>query len=104
MERKKKNKKLIHESRFFITLWGLIMHLILLWGVLDANFHSPIISGLPVVPMPKDSPAKRVLIFIADGLRFRTFRDHTPPYLKYVNVLILQAINAFLLLHSVIFH
>ena len=69
------------------------MHIILLWGVLDANFHSPIISGLPAVPMPKGPPAKRVLIFIADGLRFRTFRDYMPPYLKYVSTFIFQEID-----------
>ena len=84
----KENKKPIKNSRVFIILWGFIMHLILLWGVLDANFHSPIISGLSVVPMPKGAPAQRIFIFVADGLRYRTFRDHIPPYLKYFSFLI----------------
>ncbi|XP_014221295.1 GPI ethanolamine phosphate transferase 1-like [Trichogramma pretiosum] len=78
-------KKLLYSrSHIFIILWGFVMHIILLYGVLDANFHSPIISELPSVPMPKGPPAKRVLIFVADGLRFRTFKNHIPPYLNSV--------------------
>lgn len=78
----KENDKPAQLSRTFIILWGLFMHIILLWGVMDANFHSPVIPGLPVIPMPNGSPAKRVFIFVADGLRYRTFKDYTPPYLK----------------------
>lgn len=59
------------------------MHLILLWGVLDVNFHSPIIRGLPIVPAPSEPPAKRLLLFVADGLRFQTFIEKPPPYLRY---------------------
>ena len=79
---KKKNWK-IKTDYVFITIWGFMMHIILLWGVLDANFHSPIIHGLPVISMPENSPAKRIFIFVADGLRFRTFKNDIPPYLKY---------------------
>ncbi|KAG7200113.1 hypothetical protein KM043_000557 [Ampulex compressa] len=61
--------------------WGLIMHLCLLWGVLDVNFHSPIVRGLPIVQPPSNAPAKRLLLFVADGLRYRTFIETPPPYL-----------------------
>ncbi|XP_070158756.1 GPI ethanolamine phosphate transferase 1 isoform X1 [Polyergus mexicanus] len=67
---------------YLFGLWGLIVHLILLWGVLDANFHSPIIKELPVVSAPSGSPAKRVLLFVADGLRFQTFIDKPSPFLR----------------------
>ncbi|XP_071558894.1 GPI ethanolamine phosphate transferase 1 [Temnothorax nylanderi] len=69
-------------KNYLFVLWGLTMHLILLWGVLDVNFHSPIIRGLPVVPAPSGPPAKRLLLFVADGLRFQTFIENPPPYLR----------------------
>lgn len=68
---------------YLFYLWGLTMHLFLLWGVLDVNFHSPIINELPIVSAPNGAPAKRVLLFVADGLRFQTFVDKPPPYLRY---------------------
>lgn len=74
---------------YLFSLWGFIVHLILLWGVLDVNFHSPIIKDLPVVPAPSGSPAKRVLLFVADGLRFQTFIDKPPPFLRYSSKLFL---------------
>ncbi|KAL0130778.1 hypothetical protein PUN28_002415 [Cardiocondyla obscurior] len=69
-------------NNYLFTLWGLTMHLILLWGVLDINFHSPIIRGLPIVPASSEPPAKRLLLFVADGLRFQTFIEKPPPYLR----------------------
>ncbi|PBC33927.1 GPI ethanolamine phosphate transferase [Apis cerana cerana] len=60
------------------------MHLIFLWGTLDINFHSPIIQELPNVSILKNPPAKRLVLFIADGLRFRTFIETPPKFLKHV--------------------
>lgn len=68
---------------YLFGLWGLIMHLVLLWGVVDVNFHTPIIKELPVVAAPRGAPAKRVVLFVADGLRFQTFMYKPPPYLRY---------------------
>jgi len=76
------------DNNYLFALWGLIMHLILLWGVLDVNFHSPIIRGMPIVPAPNGAPAKRLLLFVADGLRFQTFIEKPPPYLRYLVELI----------------
>lgn len=76
------NYKVQYKNNTFLMLWGFLMHLILLWGVMDANFHSPIITNLTTVQMPTGSPAKRVIIFLADGLRYRTFKEDIPPYLK----------------------
>lgn len=70
-----------YNSKICIILWGIVMHIVLLWGVMDANFHSPIIPGLVPVPMPSEAPAKRLFIFVADGLRYRTFAENPPPYL-----------------------
>lgn len=87
--RKYKKQWLETGNDYLFSLWGLIVHLILLWGVLDVNFHSPIIKDLPVVPAPSGSPAKRVLLFVADGLRFQTFIDKPPPFLRYSSKLFL---------------
>lgn len=70
------------KSDHIFTLWGFLVHGLFLWGVLDVNFHSPIIRGLNPVPLPEGAPAKRVMLFVADGLRFRTFIQYMPPYLR----------------------
>lgn len=67
---------------YLFVLWTLIIHFVFLWGVLDINFHSPIIQGLPIVPGLKNAPAKRLILLVADGLRYRTFKENIPPYLK----------------------
>ncbi|CAK9808629.1 GPI ethanolamine phosphate transferase 1 [Anthophora plagiata] len=74
----------IMSNNYLFIMWGLAMHLILLWSVLDVNFHSPIIQELSNVPILKDAPAKRLVLFVADGLRFRTFIKTTPTFLKHV--------------------
>ncbi|KOC64725.1 GPI ethanolamine phosphate transferase 1 [Habropoda laboriosa] len=79
------NKKFnIVNNNYLFIIWGLTMHLILLWGVLDVNFHSPIIQKLPNVPILKNAPAKRMVLFVADGLRFRTFIETPPTFLRHV--------------------
>lgn len=57
------------------------MHLLVLWGVLDVNFHSPILKDLRSISPPSGAPAKRLILIVADGLRFRTFLENPPPYL-----------------------
>ncbi|XP_046832872.1 GPI ethanolamine phosphate transferase 1 isoform X2 [Vespa crabro] len=88
-EYKQRNKKAYPYAynkydTYLFVLWTLIIHFVFLWGVLDINFHSPIIQGLPVVPGLKNAPAKRLILLVADGLRYRTFRENIPPYLKNV--------------------
>ncbi|XP_048261823.1 GPI ethanolamine phosphate transferase 1 isoform X3 [Bombus terrestris] len=79
------NKKFnIVDNNYSFIIWGLAMHLILLWGVLDVNFHSPIIQELPNVPILRNAPAKRLVLFVADGLRFRTFIEAPPKFLKHI--------------------
>lgn len=86
---KYKKRWLESDRNYLFYLWGLTTHLFLLWGVLDVNFHSPIIKELPVVPAPNGAPAKRVLLFVADGLRFQTFIDKPPPYLRYRQIVVI---------------
>lgn len=77
------NKKFnVRNSNYLFVIWGLAMHLIILWGILDINFHSPIIQDLPNVPILNNAPAKRLVLFVADGLRFRTFIEAPPKFLR----------------------
>ncbi|XP_029154828.1 GPI ethanolamine phosphate transferase 1-like isoform X2 [Nylanderia fulva] len=71
----------IPDNSYLFGLWGFYMHFVLLWSVLDVNFNSFIIKELPVISAPSGPPAKRLLLFVADGLRFQTFIDKTPPFL-----------------------
>lgn len=96
-------------NNYLFALWGLTMHLILLWGVLDVNFHSPIIRGMPIVPAPNGAPAKRLLLFVADGLRFQTFIEKPPPYLRFYGTsfyicLLLKKNNKVLLFYVISFN
>ncbi|XP_015113020.1 GPI ethanolamine phosphate transferase 1 isoform X1 [Diachasma alloeum] len=69
------------KNEYILGLWGFAMHLTILWGVLDVNFHSPILRDLSPVPPVDGPPAKRLFLFIADGLRYRTFAKSTPNFL-----------------------
>ncbi|XP_011312967.1 uncharacterized protein [Fopius arisanus] len=70
-----------HKSEYLFRVWGIAMHLVILWGVLDANFHSPVLRNLSPVPPVKEPPAKRLFLFVADGLRYKTFAKSTPNFL-----------------------
>nr|XP_034192608.1 GPI ethanolamine phosphate transferase 1 isoform X1 [Osmia lignaria]XP_034192609.1 GPI ethanolamine phosphate transferase 1 isoform X1 [Osmia lignaria]XP_034192610.1 GPI ethanolamine phosphate transferase 1 isoform X1 [Osmia lignaria] len=81
------NKKFnVRNRNYLFVILGLAMHLIILWGILDINFHSPIIQDLPNVPILNNAPAKRLVLFIADGLRFRTFIEAPPKFLKQIMI------------------
>lgn len=68
---------------YLFGVCGVIVHLIILWGVLDANFYSPVLNDLPSVKPLSGAPAKRLFLFVADGMRYRTFSSEPAPFLKY---------------------
>lgn len=48
----------------------LVVHTILLYSIFDIYFTSPILNGMKVhPPRIKEPPAKRLVLFISDGLR-----------------------------------
>ncbi|CAG5106878.1 Similar to PIGN: GPI ethanolamine phosphate transferase 1 (Homo sapiens) [Cotesia congregata] len=69
---------------YLFGICGLIVHLVILWGVLDANFYSPVLNDLPVVEPLSGAPAKRLFLFVADGMRYRTFSSEPAPFLKNI--------------------
>ncbi|XP_055319471.1 GPI ethanolamine phosphate transferase 1 [Sitodiplosis mosellana] len=70
-----------------IIAFGLIAHALFLASIFQIYFQSPVISGLQAQPNLNDSPAKRLVLFVADGLRAESFfRDNLQqtPYLRSV--------------------
>ena len=54
---------------------GVIMHLVIFYSIFDAYFKSRLVHGMNPVKMPKnhESPAKRLVLIVADGLRSDSF-------------------------------
>jgi phosphatidylinositol glycan class N len=61
------------EIKFLLT--GVLVHLIIFYSIFDVYFKSPIVSGVePIERLTlKPSPAKRLVLFVADGLRADSF-------------------------------
>lgn len=77
-----------HRELFFL---GVLVHLVLLYSIFDVYYKSPVIHGLDAVPIRARAPAKRLVLFVADGLRAQSFLEPNSrtgktvsPYLKNV--------------------
>lgn len=70
----------------FLTL-ALVFHLMYVYSIFDIYFVSPIVSGMRSFGMDRqpgsEAPAKRIVLFVGDGLRadkaFQAFPDPSPP-------------------------
>ncbi|XP_055690262.1 GPI ethanolamine phosphate transferase 1 [Lutzomyia longipalpis] len=58
---------------YFFFLCGVVIHLIFLSSIFDIYFLSPIIRDLEPQTDNDDPPAKRLVLFVADGLRAESF-------------------------------
>lgn len=56
-------------KRYKIIISGLLVHFLLLLAVFDIYFASPIDHGMSPVISTLNPPAKRLVLFVADGLR-----------------------------------
>ena len=70
------------QNKIFILL-SLITHLVLFYSIFDVYFRSPINHGMPVHRSTRTPRAKRLVLFVADGLRADKFLPATnfTPYL-----------------------
>jgi len=75
----------------WFILSGICIQLIFLISIFDIHFHSPVIHGVTPHASPITSPAKRLVLISADGLRFDTFLGHgngryepNAPFLRYL--------------------
>lgn len=64
---------------------GFIFHVVFVLSIFDMYFTSPVLRGLMSPEAPRGSPAKRVVLLVADGLRADTFfeylnRPHQPMF------------------------
>ena len=64
------------ERRHELIFVGVFVHLVLLFSIFDVYYQSPLVSGLtPHRPNAVPPPAKRLVLFVADGLRAHSFFD-----------------------------
>jgi phosphatidylinositol glycan class N len=54
---------------------GVFVHIIIFYSIFDVYFKSPLVQGMdPVEKISfENSPAKRLVLFVADGLRADSF-------------------------------
>jgi phosphatidylinositol glycan class N len=56
-------------AAYVTVLLGILVHIIYLYSVFDIYFTSPLVHGMTPYHSVHKAPAKRLVLFIADGLR-----------------------------------
>ncbi|KAK2050379.1 GPI ethanolamine phosphate transferase 1 [Colletotrichum somersetense] len=66
---------------------AMVFHLVFIYSIFDIYFVSPIVTGMPLVPIERPSetiaPADRLVLFVGDGLRAdKAFQAFPEPFPK----------------------
>ncbi|KAK6211330.1 GPI ethanolamine phosphate transferase 1 [Colletotrichum tabaci] len=66
---------------------AMVFHLVYIYSIFDIYFVSPIVTGMPLVPIQRPqetrAPADRLVLFVGDGLRAdKAFQAFPEPYPK----------------------
>eukprot|EP00057_Strongylocentrotus_purpuratus_P027636 XP_011682110.1 PREDICTED: GPI ethanolamine phosphate transferase 1 [Strongylocentrotus purpuratus] len=83
----------------YLVIVGFILHLILFASIFDIYFTSPLVHGMTPHSTPDEPPAKRLVLFVGDGLRadklYELKEDGTSraPYLRYLITLLCTALT-----------
>ncbi|XP_067001323.2 GPI ethanolamine phosphate transferase 1 isoform X1 [Anabrus simplex] len=70
----------------WLIISGFFVHIVFLMSIFDIYFKSPIVHGISPHSSPLRAPAKRLVLFVADGLRADTFYEKADisPYLRSI--------------------
>ncbi|XP_013103953.2 GPI ethanolamine phosphate transferase 1 [Stomoxys calcitrans] len=75
-------------------VYSVILHIVLLGSIFVIYFRSPVITGLQPQPaLTLQAPAKRLVLFVTDGLRAESFFHNQCQHIPHLKQLILKVDN-----------
>lgn len=87
----RRNKKWLKRRETWLVVLGVVLHAVYMLSIFDIYFKTPIVHGMdPVPPRFSAPPAKRLFLFVADGLRADKFFEpdsegnYRAPFLRSV--------------------
>lgn len=76
-------------------IYSVILHIVLLGSIFVIYFRSPVLTNLqPQPPLSAPAPAKRLVLFVTDGLRAESFFHESCAHIPHIKKLILEKENA----------